>query len=309
MIDQSTHFFYPLKRHWLEKGLVSVLAVLILGTVLIIRFNFVGGVIAALVAWYLFYRDIQPLLQTYLEINQDTLSGLVNHHKIHLFWQDVLVVQQTGTLKQGFIHLITAQTKFTIPLQLFNGDQLWQLVKSCVPGSALEADAYKELPTYQAYQQEKTRIIHTLAEPLRASYHWSIKVMAWGCLVFSAWVMWSLFKEGGISSIMWLPGIFFVAGGFAIYHFSQYVEMSSNAIGVVSWLGRKEMKWSEIQGIKLKGMTELIFLNGDKQKLRVTGPVNWFGGNKEKMIDFLEAQIDQRQIEIEQEKQRFPFRS
>lgn len=314
MIDQYPHFFYPLKRHWIEKGLLPVLAVLFLGTVLILRFNFVAGVIgAALLAWYLFYRDIQPLLQTYLEINQDTLSGLANRHRIHLFWQDVLVVQQTGTLKQGFIHLITPQTRITIPLQLFDGDKLWQVVKSCVPGSALETDAYKKLPAYQEYQQEKARIIHTLTEPLRAGYNWGIKVMAWGCLIFSVWVMRELFKEVSFSSILWLPGAFFVASSFCIYHFSKYVEMSSSAIAVVSWLGRKEMKWSEIQRVKCRygagRITELIFFNDDKKELKVTGPVNWYGTNKIKMVDFLEVQIEQHQIEVHQEKRGFSIYS
>ncbi|MCP5007057.1 MAG: EbsA family protein [Planctomycetes bacterium] len=306
MIDnnQSAHSFYPLKRYWIERGLVFFIMAMFGIFFLFTPWKFFGIILGVVGIWLVYRRDIQPLLQTNLELNNDTISGHINGHTVYLFWRDILVARQTGTIKQGYIQLATRHKTVNIPLELLDGKGLWSVVKGYVSTSALEEDAYQQLPEYQEIQEDRLRQIHTLSKPLKVGYHWGIKVMAWGCLIFSVWIIAELYKEASLSSILILPFVFFVISGLGIYHFSKHIKMDTNTIEVSNWFGQKEIEWAEIQRIEYR-ISALVFCSNGK-KLQITGPTNWAGNDKQNMVDFLNAQIEYRQIETQHKKQRFP---
>jgi hypothetical protein len=302
--NQTNHSFYPLKRYWIERWLVFSVISIFGFLLLYAQWGFLSVVVGIVIFGFVFRRDILPLLQTKLELNSDSISGQVKGQTVYMFWSDILVARQIGKMKQEYIQLATADKSVNIGLELFDGRELWAIVKASVPTSALEEDAYKRLPEFREVQEGKLKQVYTLSKPFKVGYHWGIKIMAWCCLIFSVWVMTELYKEISVSSTLILPAIFFMVSGLGIYHFSKHIEMDTEKIKVNDWFGQKEIEWAKIQRIEYRNSV-LVFYS-DRKKLQITGPTNWAGNDKQNMLDFLNAQIEYRQIEIERKKQRFP---
>ena len=115
----------------------------------------------------------------------------------------------------------------------------------------------------KSFQENRQRQIHTLSKPLIVGYSWGVKIMAWGCLIFTIFVTVELYKEVGISSELLVPSAFFVISGLSIYHFSKYIKMDTNTIEISGWFGRKDIKWAEIERLEYQN-TALVFYSKGK---------------------------------------------
>ena len=68
----------------------------IFGIPFLVTGKLIGIIIGLAGAGFVYKRYIQPLLQTELKLDNDTISGQINGDIVHLFWRNILVARQTG---------------------------------------------------------------------------------------------------------------------------------------------------------------------------------------------------------------------
>lgn len=142
----------------------------------------------------------------------------------------------------------------------------------------------------------------TLSEPLKAGYSWGIQAMAWGGFAFLSLLiyMWIQHKESFLllspSGIVLI--LFWLASMAGIMKFSQRIVADNQSIAVVSWLGKREIKWEEIQQIKIRKHFADMAICGADKKITVTAPTNWRGRDAQKLWGYLNTQVEERDIEV-----------
>ncbi|MEM7345045.1 MAG: hypothetical protein AAF485_12445 [Chloroflexota bacterium] len=294
--NQNAYLFSPQTRHWIQRGFLFFVGGTVILFPLFLVWGYFGLFVAVIGLWFVYRRDIKPLLQTELEITPYKISGEINGQPVYLFWHDILVAHQTESIKQGYIQLATVHQTITIPLDILDGQALWLVVKEYAPAVALEKEAIDSLFEARRTLEDKQWQAHILPRPLQVGYHWGIKVVAWGCLIFSIWVAMMLYRETGDISTLILPLTFFMLSVFGIYYFSKQIFVNNKGIKVKDWFGQKEMDWVDIQ--RIESQNRGFLFSSDDKTLWITSPENWTGNDKLAMLEFVNAQIEHHLIEI-----------
>ena len=148
---------------------------------------------------------------------------------------------------------------------------------------------------------DNEEIIYAFSEPLKVGYSWIIKGMAWGGFTFSSWLFFMLVREEGFSQffpIGLVPVLFWFASIAGIYKFSQYIIADNHSIAVVGWFGKREIKWEEIERIKVRKHLADMAISGANKKIIITLPTNWRGQDVRELWDYLNTQVEERDIEV-----------
>ncbi|MCB9079629.1 MAG: PH domain-containing protein [Anaerolineaceae bacterium] len=152
-------------------------------------------------------------------------------------------------------------------------------------------------------QIQRNGMLNTLSEPLKVGYSWGIQVMAWSGFVFLSglFFMWVQQKESFwlLSSFDIVLVLLWLASMVGIIKFSQHIVADNQSIAVVSWLGKREIKWEEIQRIKIRKYLADVAICGADKKITVTAPTNWRGRDAQKLWDYLNTQVEERDIEVQ----------
>ncbi len=149
---------------------------------------------------------------------------------------------------------------------------------------------------------ENGKHIRPLSELIRVGYRWGVRTAPLSGLVFSIWLAVKIISTSGVfSPTLLLVGPFFLMSMLNTVGSFRSLEMDSKTVHVSDWLGRREMKWEEIEYIECghsrDTTTMLVFYGCDKQ-LKMTGPSNWWDTDYRQILEFLEAQAEQHQIKI-----------
>jgi hypothetical protein len=98
--------------------------------------------------------------------------------KEQISWADILMAQRIQQGKKvDSVELATEEKIVQVDLRPFDAETVWQEIQTFVPPSALDEEAYKNLPSYQDWVEEKEQLVADIHQPFKARYNFSIKII------------------------------------------------------------------------------------------------------------------------------------
>lgn len=303
----ATITFRAKRRYWLIEVLLPLLILsLVFGASLFYEINpiFVG-VSYFFVLFLVFSKDILPMWQNYISIDESKLEFKVGKHELKVFWDEVIVAKHVvmpskERSMQHYIMLGTLQGVIAVPnMKYFGREEVWEAVQARVPADALAEDAYKNLPDYQveASKYPAPTEVEDLPNPIRVSdqrlFKWFVFV---GPVIF---VLAAIFDWQSGRIMTTLASLFFVVPSILVYLVVGYTEVDNEFITRTLPFRQYRMAWSEVERVEVNGAVTIIFFGKDKQ-LKIPGPVAWAKPNKERMAEYIRSRIIVEEIEFTQ---------
>jgi hypothetical protein len=250
-------------------------------------------------------RQAIPLWRNRIRLDDDGLSGYVaNIGSFSVLWRDIIVAAYDEALPQNTeLHLATTDNRsFFISLAPFNRVEICKIIQAQAPSAALEKDAYKNLPNYQEWEAENIRLVSDPSEAMRVKGSLTVKGIAWFsilmCLSIAALV---LLQQGnwyvGLTAIMLaltLPGIYL------LIMLSGSIETDGQSVTHNSPFGHYRIRWDEIKRIESGRFADWLVFYGEDKRLAFMGPIMWSKACRDQMLRFIQAQVQQRDIETKQ---------
>ena len=315
--NHSPNIFHPTIRAWFGVSIVILAKAFLTFAIIIVLLrifpsfvtysNIIGFLVGVLIVAGILYHDVHQLLQTKLIVNEHGLFGRVGSDRIEILWKDTSVIRLRDDERERLIELVVVAShkNHNIPVVDFDGHQLRESIENCAPLFALSEDAVKGLPEYSEWEQEQREKMEKYTDftgTLYGDYSLWVRVIAWGCFIsMASYILYGLVLLQGphqfdLSIILWLfPLLVF---GFAVFKFSQRVEVTSNTIAVVTWFGRREIKWKDVRHIKYNiHPVSSIEFEGGNDKIIAVGLNFWSKAEREKVMDYITVQIRRLGIE------------
>jgi hypothetical protein len=261
----------------------------------------IGLIVLSLMFALIFIRNGVLLAFRYvLRVDENAISGRTGGKgEFKVLWSDVMAawIANTGPYNEPYLFLRTLQDAFSIPLGLFDKDEVWKVVQSYVDPSALEEEAQKKLPEYQEWMslsENLTKEVQT--RTLNVTDRKNTIVIGWVGLIFSlAIAIGVLWESRPVLSLFFIPFIV-LSGGILLT--SGSVEMDIEGVTRVNHLGKYRIDWNEVRQVETNPDSTHIVLYGENKQLVIPGPNSWSGPDREKMLNWLMVQTSQRQINL-----------
>ena len=253
----------------------------------------IGGLVAAIFTW-----------QTRIELNDEGLYVQKGPRRgIKLSWRNILLAEHIRQGKRiNLMRLATVEGVYDIDLSSFDADEIWRQVQETVPPEALGNEAYKELPAYHAWLQEKERLLSHIEKPLTVRYPGSTQVALLVILltfVIIGVLVFTTLDAVARNPLAWLFFGVLVSGASLGYLSSVTIKLEMNSQEIVStnlWR-RKEMGWEEVKAIENNKRKHRLIFYGEDKSMGVLRPEIWHGENSQSMLNMLNAQIEYRHIQ------------
>jgi hypothetical protein len=235
-----------------------------------------------------------------LQIDAQTISGKFGRDSFNIYWRDVLAAQLSQERTRCWLLLVTPETDLKIGLGFLDTAAIWQLVQDRVPPAALEEGALQQSPRYQAWVVRREQLIKTAA-PLQVR-HWVRDVLLVVAMVaaylLAAALAWQSVRPLAVAllilSLLTLAGIPWVE--------SAYFDTAG--VHHRTLLRRRSLLWEDVRWIELrKDGRQLVFF-AEGTTLAIPGPARWPEKKRRPLIEFLQAEIECRQIEMRPSGQR-----
>jgi hypothetical protein len=249
-------------------------------------------------------RQAIPLWRNRIRLDDDGLSGYVaNVGSFIVRWRDVIVTEFTERSPHSTeLRLATKDGLFFISLVPFDGIGIWKIVQAQVPASALKKEAYKGLPNYQEWEAENIRFVSDSSKVVRIKGNPTVRVVAWLSIIMCVFVAAMILLQQGnwcvgltaMTLALTLPGIFL------LILLSCSVDMNGQSITLVSPWGHYRIRWDEVRQIESGRFSDWLILYGKDKRLAFMGPSMWSKSGREQALRFMQAQIQQREIEFRQ---------
>lgn len=251
------------------------------------------AILGLLVFSFLLIAELVNLWRSKIEFTNETISGRVGKFTFKLSWLDVLAIWESSIGKRRLLQIGTQDQGVSIPLELFDRELLIDSIRHYVPQDVMMKDSYKQLASYKTRQFEIQTFIEQVEQPLRVGMRF-LKWLGWICsVIFLAAALASWRAQAGWPVLFFLM---FAALGIAIILGSGTVKMTRDLITYSSPIGCYRIAWDEVAEIEMDLMCGNIVFNGLNKRLLCNGPACWSGEDKEKMVRFLIAQIENRKI-------------
>ncbi len=121
--------------------------------------------------------------------------------------------------------------------------------------------------------------------------------MGWVCIVFFGLSAISSWRNGSHGLSLFF--LFYAGIGLYPLLFLGSLEMNTEFIRVTTILGRWQINWDEVETLEIfpkKGCD--MVLHGNNKRLAIPGTMLWAKQDEKQMIEFFDAQIKSRKIEI-----------
>jgi hypothetical protein len=217
---------------------------------------------------------------------------------ISIRWSDVISAWRTTEARESFFHIGTADHLVPIPLRLFNQD-LARTLESFVPTQSLLENSYTKLPQYQRWFAKRRAIVQNTAAVLRVKLT-SIKVVGWADVILCSCALLGIFVSRSPEIIVAaFFGIFSLLGAYLLL-WSGPIEVNNDGIALITPAGRYYIRWDEVEFIETDIQGQALVLRGAGKCLPLPGPGWWSGKQEADIIEFLTAQIEERNIIVRQ---------
>jgi hypothetical protein len=129
-----------------------------------------------------------------------------------------------------------------------------------------------------------------------------IKVLGWVSLIlFLAVAMPILLSESGPHrNLLVLFFAIFSLGGLYLLLSSGPIEVNYNGVALITPLARYYIRWDEVELIETDSQGQAIVFRGANKCLPLLGPGWWSGKEKADVIEFIQAQIQERGITVKE---------
>src|SRR5262245_36923968 len=230
-------------------------------------------------------------------IDNDAFMCRINDENYRIEWSNVLAAQIRTSADYVYLYLGAAEDFPLIPLHCFDGPAVWNLVQSRVDAAALARDAILKVPSYQEWAETSAEIIRQVKTPLSSRYHTSCRYLGWGCTIFFGYFLISATSTGQ-AYLSFLFLVFVLLGVFLTMAPGE-ITVSENDIVNKTSFGIYRIRWSEVERMETGHIYEGFVFHGDGKRLVVPGSDEWSKKTRQPVIDYINAEIEQRQIPVE----------
>jgi hypothetical protein len=232
-----------------------------------------------------------------ITVNDEAFEARNSRDFFRIRWGSIIATKFDETSEEKFLSFGAMDDARTIPLKFFDASAIWEQVKTRVKPEALAPDAEKRLPYYAEADRAQTKLINELRPTIVVRDSMFLKGVGWVCVaMFSACAFFSWRSETEV----WVAFLFlgFVGLGASVLAMSGQLELDTKKAARVTRINRYEMRWDEIKRIEIdKQANGITFSNGDK-RIVALGLAYWSKENASEALEFINAQIAQREIEF-----------
>ncbi len=228
--------------------------------------------------------------KTYLNFDNEKLSGYVQRTIFEVYWSDVVAAKfGQDDQKQQILFLGTQQNAFVIPLKYFDDQIIWEKCQSYVPAKALEDKAHEELPGYQQWKIKRENMLNDLSSPLRVATPAKVeRIVGWIGVVFFLFI--AIVSRESFFLLFVFVGAYLIVPGWII--------ADSKTISRKHFFIHHQMRWDEIKSVEVDESQSHIVFRNQERILAIPGSASWSGSAKNDLYEFIEAQLDDHQIEV-----------
>jgi hypothetical protein len=294
--------FRPTLRAWLSGAIAPLLLFAGLGLVFFLLGSLWRAIVLAGAGGLVTLVLALPLLRTWVRVDDAVLSFRQGRH-IHVVpWAEVLAAAMVQDAQRRWILVLgTATGECQVRLQHLDRDAIWRLVQERMPPAALPEDAFMQLPWYRQGVAQREQLLAEAVFPLRVSGipPWLKGALVFGTLLFLWFAFLMLLPGLGLAAIACTAPFISLAAACALpLLLSGSVELDAAALTRRTLWGQYAMRWEDVRWVEQdREGYSLVFHGGGKQ-LSLTGPAMWWGKDKARLLEVLNAQIQQRGLEV-----------
>lgn len=311
---ESGHKTYRAQAiHWAFWGIALVL---VPGFVLGITFSlaneepFAAPVFySVLIAWVIIAcfavdREILPMWRTFMIISNRGLYGRANRYFYEIYWPEIVAANLMLQQAAPWLWIATRKYSICLPLRHLDAKRIWHQVQQHVCPEKAGPYAYerwlREQGFYEKLSQENAKLIQNADVPLRTRPKPFTIALGWlGLLLFGGCALCSLSLGSSELNVAVFVFSAVFALGLGVLAFPSTVEMDWEGVThVLPLLGRYHIRWEEIERIECSPRLEWLIFYGNNKRLPITGPSQWSKHTGPQAWAFLQAQIEQRGIDI-----------
>lgn len=299
-------------RFWIEE-IGGIFAVLIVFPIFGIfywgkGFYFISG-LGLIVGVLNLLREFPFAYNSQLIFSNSEINGQIGKFHFSESRENIKAVQLSGSKATSLLTLWTEKNIIRIPCKYFDQKRLNELLKEYLPLDVFRPFAYKKLPQFQEWQNEKIKQYSNLQEPLKVSLGKSEQFIGGISLFFSLiMVVLLYFNKGNIIPITLI--IFFGGLGlFLILLSIGKIEATNDYILVRNLFTEHELVWQELQEVYVDSNKHIMALVGNKSRIILASPASWSGKNRERLYEFIEHKIEISKIEVTESRKHLFWRS
>lgn len=301
----SSNYFRPKLKYWFDEIIgpfVIIPAVLTAVSIIVVRLlldpndlRMTGLYIMMALMWILCILASILLSfwawKTYLNFTDEKLSGYVQRTKFEVYWSEIVIAQIVqAEQKQQVLFFGTQHDTIAIPLEYFDAQIIWEKCQSYVPAKALEDKAHEELPGYQQWKIKRENLLDGLPSTLRVTTPAKVeRIVGWIGVIFFLFI--AIVSRQSLFLLFVFFGAYLIVPGWII--------ADSKTISRKHFFIHHQMRWDEIKSVEInESQNRIVFRNQDRI-LAIPGSAAWSGLAKNDLYEFIVAQLDNRQIEVE----------
>jgi len=258
-----------------------------------------------IVACFAVDREILPMGRTFMIIGKHGLYGRANQHFYEILWTEIVAANLMPQRAAPWLWIATRKYSICLPLRYLDAKRIWQQVQRRLGSDKAGYEAYKkwlrEQGFYEQLSQANAELIESASVPLRTRPKLFTTALGWvGLLLFGSCAFCSLSLENSeLNTVAFVLSAVF-ALGLGMLAFPSTVEVDREGIThILPFLGRHQIRWDEIKRIEYTPRLEWLVFYGNGKCLPVTGPSRWSKRTGTEVWAFLQAQIEQRGIDVQ----------
>ena len=258
---------------------------------------FVFAVIFAVVAARYITRVFLPFWNNRIIIDDEAFMCRIDGETYRIVWSDVLAAHLRESADYVYLHLGAEKDFPLVLLNNFDAPAVWSLVHSRVDAVALAPDAMLNVPSYQEWVETSAEIISQVKVPVSSRYFTAHRYLGLGFLIFAGAGITMAIRKGDSNAVS--GGLIIFLFGLGLTMGAGEVTVSENDVLRKNPYGKYRIKWSEVEWIETGHIYEGMVFHGDGKRLVVPGSEQWSKKTRGVVVEYINAQIEQRQIPVE----------
>ena len=255
------------------------------------------GAVLLLCLWPIVFvalaSNLYQLQATWVTMDEQRLQARIGRQYYRIRWADILVAQ----LKFNGIELLTVDSEYLISFPVLSNKEVWEQACCYIPVEARFPDAYKQLPSYRKWVAERKGMLLDNNIRLVVGFPRYIQGLLWlVCIALIAGIGYLFLSY---TSYWWLI-IFImptVLGSVIAAATSMWqLQMTAYTITSTRFWKTDEIQWDEVWKIRLDRFGYRLIFFGRNEILYCPGIKAWVGRDHQRMLMFLNGQIQQRKI-------------
>ena len=208
---------------------------------------------------YVLALPLDVFLRSQIQIDEQKISGRISSHKFEILWADIRAVKQVNRDGREYLFVGLDNEVFSLPIRVFDDDQLLKNLRAHLPAIAFEEEAYQTI--------QKKYKADIMAKAISSKRERSLDICLWLFLIVGLGLGIFLLQKGLLSASLMAGLCLIFPGLIGLFLSSGKIEADSTSIKISRGFGRFQMNWVDVKKVVFSSRRETLVLVGEDKQL------------------------------------------